>query len=210
MSQARCRALAATCGRQGRDADARTVLVAKHRGMRPSLKPPARLWSLLQDATVGYGYRPLRAVLLLLGLLTLGTALFTASPPTTVGDGQAPHFQPAIYTLDLLLPGPGPGTLLRARWVPCNGLPSHWSVPAGSSRPRSRPARDECCAAPRWGGRRREPRAGVGPGVTSLPRAGRRTPARRSRPRARRMTGTTRRGGAEPGRIRVRRAAGER
>ncbi|WP_405996994.1 hypothetical protein [Streptomyces sp. NBC_00829] len=104
MSQARCRALAATCGRQGRDADARTVLVAKHRGMRPSLKPPARLWSLLQDATVGYGYRPLRAVLLLLGLLTLGTALFTAWPPTTVGDGKAPHFQPAIYTLDLLLP----------------------------------------------------------------------------------------------------------
>lgn len=96
--------LAATYQRQGQDADARAVLVAKHRSMRRTLPPLARLWSLLQDTTVGYGYRPLRAVWLLLCLLTTGTALFTAWPPTAVGDGKAPHFQPAIYTLDLLLP----------------------------------------------------------------------------------------------------------
>ncbi|MFJ8535456.1 hypothetical protein [Streptomyces sp. NPDC093591] len=96
--------LAATYQRQGHDADARTVLVAKHRSMRRTLPPPARLWSLLQDATVGYGYRPLRAVWLLLCLLTAGSALFTAWPPAAVGDGKAPPFQPAIYTLDLLLP----------------------------------------------------------------------------------------------------------
>ncbi|KUO16014.1 hypothetical protein [Streptomyces dysideae] len=59
---------------------------------------------LLQDATVGYGYRPLRAAWLLLCLLATGTALFTALPPTAVGDGKPPPFQPAIYTLDLLLP----------------------------------------------------------------------------------------------------------
>ncbi|MEU9012716.1 hypothetical protein AB0D12_23720 [Streptomyces sp. NPDC048479] len=35
--------LAATCQRQGQDAEARTVLVAKHRSMRPTLTPPARL-----------------------------------------------------------------------------------------------------------------------------------------------------------------------
>lgn len=96
--------LAATYQRQGHDADARTLLVAKQRSMRRTLMPAARLWSLLQDATVGYGYRPLRAVWLLLCLLTTGTALFTAWPPTTVGDGKAPRFQAAIYTLDLLLP----------------------------------------------------------------------------------------------------------
>ncbi|WP_143052592.1 hypothetical protein [Streptomyces sp. cf386] len=96
--------LAATYQRQGRDADARALLVAKHRSMRRTLSLPARLWSLLQDATVGYGYRPLRAVWLLLCLLSTGGALFTAWPPTAVGDGKAPHFQPAIYTLDLLLP----------------------------------------------------------------------------------------------------------
>ncbi|WP_128434797.1 pentapeptide repeat-containing protein [Streptomyces cyaneus] len=96
--------LAATYQRQGQDADARAVLVAKHRSMRRTLSPPARLWSLLQDATVGYGYRPLRAVWLLLCLLTTGTALFSAWPPMAVGDGKVPPFQPAIYTLDLLLP----------------------------------------------------------------------------------------------------------
>ncbi|WP_369268785.1 hypothetical protein AB5J55_00990 [Streptomyces sp. R11] len=96
--------LAATYQRQGHDADARTLLVAKQRSMRRTLSPAARLWSLLQDAAVGYGYRPLRAVWLLLCLLTTGTALFTAWPPTTVGDGKAPQFQAAIYTLDLLLP----------------------------------------------------------------------------------------------------------
>lgn len=96
--------LATTYQRHGQDADARVVLVAKHRSMRRTLSPAARLWSLLQDATVGYGYRPRRAVWLLLCLLTTGTALFTAWPPIAVGDGTAPPFQPAIYTLDLLLP----------------------------------------------------------------------------------------------------------
>jgi hypothetical protein len=96
--------LAAVYQQQGQDADARAVLVAKHRSMRRTLSPAARLWSVLQDATVGYGYRPLRAVWLLLGLLTAGTALFAAWPPTAVGDGKPPPFQPALYTLDLLLP----------------------------------------------------------------------------------------------------------
>ncbi|MFI7413534.1 hypothetical protein ACIBU0_33155 [Streptomyces sp. NPDC049627] len=96
--------LAATYRRQGQDADARAVLVARHRRMRRTLPPPARLWSLLQDATVGYGYRPLRAVWLLLCLLTTGTACFAVWPPMAVGDGTPPPFQPAIYTLDLLLP----------------------------------------------------------------------------------------------------------
>lgn len=60
--------LAATYQSKGQDADARAVLVAKHRSMRRTLLPPARLWSLLQDVTVGYGHRPLRAVRLLLCL----------------------------------------------------------------------------------------------------------------------------------------------
>lgn len=96
--------LAVAYRRQGRAADARAVLVAEHRGLRRTLSPPAKAWSLLQDATVGYGYRPLRAVWLLLALLTVGTTLFTLWPPITVGDGKAPPFQPTIYTIDLLLP----------------------------------------------------------------------------------------------------------
>ncbi|MEU6145934.1 hypothetical protein ABZ848_37030 [Streptomyces sp. NPDC047081] len=88
----------------GRDADARTVLVAEQRSLRPTLASPARLWSLLQDATVGYGYRPLRAVWLLLCLLAAGSVLFGTWRPEPVGGGPYPRFQPVIYTLDLLLP----------------------------------------------------------------------------------------------------------
>ncbi|WP_331765913.1 hypothetical protein [Embleya sp. NBC_00896] len=88
----------------GRDADARTVLVAKQRGLRPTLPRPGRLWSVLQDVTVGFGYRPLRAVGLLVALIAAGTTLFALRHPDPVGDGPHPPFQPAIYTLDLLLP----------------------------------------------------------------------------------------------------------
>jgi len=96
--------LAVVYRRHGWDAAARTVLVAKQRSLRPTLAPPARLWSLLQDATVGYGYRPLRAVWLLVCLLVVGSALFAARPPEPVGGGPYPRFQSVIYTLDLLLP----------------------------------------------------------------------------------------------------------
>ncbi|MER5787159.1 hypothetical protein [Streptomyces sp. NPDC001980] len=96
--------LAANYRRHGRDADARLVLLAKQRRRRATLAWPARLWSLLQDLTVGYGYRPLRAVLLLAVCFTVGTVLFATWPPLPYGDGTPPDFQPAVYTLDLLLP----------------------------------------------------------------------------------------------------------
>lgn len=96
--------LAGVYRRHGRDADARTVLLAKQRNLRPTLAFPARLWSLLQDAAVGYGYRPLRAVWLLVCLLAAGSALFASWHPEPVGGSPYPRFQPVIYTLDLLLP----------------------------------------------------------------------------------------------------------
>lgn len=37
-------------------------------------------------------------------LLTVGTAVFSVSPPAPLIAGQAPHFNAFIYTLDLLLP----------------------------------------------------------------------------------------------------------
>lgn len=96
--------LATVYQRHGRDADARTVLVAEQRRMRSTLPLPARMWSYVQDAAVGYGYRPLRAVWLLVCLLAIGSTLFRTWPPAPVGGGPYPRFQPVIYTLDLLLP----------------------------------------------------------------------------------------------------------
>ncbi|WP_338674439.1 hypothetical protein V1460_16320 [Streptomyces sp. SCSIO 30461] len=96
--------LAAHYQRIGRDTDARTVLLAKHRRLRATLPAPQRLWGLLQDLVIGYGYLPRRAVWLLLLLLGLGSALFSAHHPKPVGDGPYPAFNAPLYTLDLLIP----------------------------------------------------------------------------------------------------------
>ncbi|MFE9997168.1 membrane-associated oxidoreductase [Streptomyces avermitilis] len=96
--------LAAVYRLHGRDAEARTVLLAKQRRLRATLPWPGRVWGGLQDLTVGYGYRPMRAVWWLLAIMLSGTLLFTAWPPQAVEPGKPPHFQAAIYTFDLLLP----------------------------------------------------------------------------------------------------------
>jgi hypothetical protein len=49
--------LAAVYRRAGRDQDARTVAIAKQRARRRTLGLPGRLWSVLLDGLVGYGYR---------------------------------------------------------------------------------------------------------------------------------------------------------
>ncbi|MET8584209.1 hypothetical protein ABZX39_25515 [Streptomyces collinus] len=112
--------------RHGRDADARTVLLARQRRLSRTLFLPARAWSLLQDVTVGYGYRPQRALWLLAALFTAGTALFAAHPPAPSGNGTPPGFQPAIYTLDVLIPVVDFGQ--QTAYVPHGAL--RWAVVA--------------------------------------------------------------------------------
>jgi hypothetical protein len=58
----------------------------------------------MQDITVGYGYRPARAALWLAALLVIGSVIYAANPPAPLSSSGAPHFNPVIYTLDLLLP----------------------------------------------------------------------------------------------------------
>ncbi|MGQ5637290.1 MULTISPECIES: membrane-associated oxidoreductase [unclassified Streptomyces] len=88
----------------GDDAAARTVQLAKLRRHRRTLPPYARLWGLLQDAAVGYGFRPMRAALWLLLLLCAGTLAFALHRPPALKPSEAPGFNPLFYTLDLLLP----------------------------------------------------------------------------------------------------------
>jgi hypothetical protein len=90
--------------RHGREVDARTVRLDKQRRRRSLLPPHGRLWGYVQDLTIGYGYRPMRAAAWLSGLLALGTAFFAALPPQPVTTTDAPDFSPLVYTLDLLLP----------------------------------------------------------------------------------------------------------
>lgn len=96
--------LAAVYQALGDGPGSRTVLLAKQRRQSAVGTWYARVWGHLQDVTVGYGYRPLRAASWLLALLVVGAALFGRSELAQVDPDQDIRFQPVIYTLDLLLP----------------------------------------------------------------------------------------------------------
>jgi hypothetical protein len=96
--------LAAAYRRVGDDAGARAVQLAKHRRHRATLSWYARIWGHVQDATVGYGFRPTRAMAWLAALLLVGTVAYGLHHPRPVEPGKAPDFHAAVYTLDLLLP----------------------------------------------------------------------------------------------------------
>ncbi|CAM5375985.1 hypothetical protein SAVIM338S_01609 [Streptomyces avidinii] len=96
--------LAAAYRTAGDEAGARTVQLAKLRRHRRTLPRHARVWGLLQDATVGYGFRPLRAAGWLLALLATGTVAYGLHHPRELKTGEAPEFNAAFYTIDLMLP----------------------------------------------------------------------------------------------------------
>ncbi|MFF7259095.1 hypothetical protein ACFZCL_02190 [Streptomyces sp. NPDC008159] len=80
------------------------MLLAKQRRRRAMLPTHTRVWGYIQDATVGYGYRPLRAALWLTTLLACGALFFRARPPAPLEPEKAPPFNAVVYTLDLLVP----------------------------------------------------------------------------------------------------------
>ncbi|MCD0448343.1 hypothetical protein LO762_03910 [Actinocorallia sp. API 0066] len=96
--------LAAYYTTTGQEREAQTVLLARER-RETDLSPWAgRLWGRLQDATVGFGYLPLRSAAWLAVLVAIGSLVFAISEPAPLKDDEAPHFNPVTYTVDLLLP----------------------------------------------------------------------------------------------------------
>jgi hypothetical protein len=97
--------LAAYLRRIGRDDIARRCHLAKQRARRHHLNPISRMWGVLLDWTVGYGYRPWIAAVWLVLLVALGTVVFGHYHPHTLRQpDERPHFHAFIYTLDLMLP----------------------------------------------------------------------------------------------------------
>jgi hypothetical protein len=87
----------------GHDHDARTVLLAKYRNRTRRLPFPLKLWGYLQDITVGYGYRPVRALAWLAGLMlavSVSSVVWQPRPTTS----SAAAFSPIAYALDVVLP----------------------------------------------------------------------------------------------------------
>ncbi|CAL9650344.1 membrane-associated oxidoreductase [Streptomyces sp. enrichment culture] len=96
--------LTAAYRRIGDDDAARLVQLAKQRRRRRTLPWYGRLWGHLQDVTVGYGFRPVRAGGWLLSLLAVGALAYGLHHPPALKPDEAPEFNPVFYTLDLLLP----------------------------------------------------------------------------------------------------------
>lgn len=88
----------------GHENEARAVLLAKERQRHRALPWYARLWGVVQDVTVGYGYRPARAGLWLIALLVTGSIVFATHPPVRTSSTGTQVFNPVIFTLDHLLP----------------------------------------------------------------------------------------------------------
>ena len=105
--------LAAVYRRAGSDQGARTVAIAKQQARRAQVRRwwarwPSRAWSAFLRWTIGYGYRPALVLPWLIGLFAAGWLVFDHAYPTHLRDAKSgleqPDFNPARYTLDLLLP----------------------------------------------------------------------------------------------------------
>jgi hypothetical protein len=96
----------------GNEEHASTVLIDKQRWRYAALADgyrilglPVLLWSWLQRWMVGYGYRPMRALLWLLVLLIAGSGWFSMQP-TPVEANADDHlvWNPVLFTIDQLVP----------------------------------------------------------------------------------------------------------
>jgi hypothetical protein len=102
--------LAAVYRRAGDDHAARRIQLAKYRRRNRVTnwhRWYSKLWNLLQDGVIGYGYAPWRALTWLVGLFVLGVLLFRygATPYSTASGHRSFTLSNSVgYTLDLLLP----------------------------------------------------------------------------------------------------------
>lgn len=102
--------LAAVYRRAGDDLAARHIQLAKYRRRNRVTnwrRWYIKLWNLVQDAVIGYGYAPMRALTWLVGLFALGALLFRyGATPYSISSGHHSFTlsNSVGYTLDLLLP----------------------------------------------------------------------------------------------------------
>jgi hypothetical protein len=118
--------LAAAYRRAGDDRAAHSIQLAKYRRRNNVIgwgRWYSKLWNYVQDVFIGYGYRPTRAFLWLIGLFVLGAVLFRyISTPYSIASGHRTFTlsDSVAYTLDLILPASG--LQEREVWQSSNGL----------------------------------------------------------------------------------------
>ncbi|WP_447004884.1 hypothetical protein ACRAKI_35800 [Saccharothrix isguenensis] len=136
----------------GNDEHAATVLVEKQRLRyravaegRRWLRPLVLLWSWLQRAMVGYGYRPARALAWLVVAWLLGSIWFAAGPELReINADDELQWNPWLFTIDLVVPIVDFGNKNRwnavgaSQWIASGLIATGWilatTVAAGLSR----------------------------------------------------------------------------
>jgi hypothetical protein len=100
----------------GDERAARTVRHARERHLRRHDRLSGRIWGVVQDVLFGYGYAPRRALVWLLLLAAAGSLWFWNHPPPAAGGDTRRHWDPVLYSLDLLVPVASLG--YRGGWDP--------------------------------------------------------------------------------------------
>ncbi|SDS96446.1 hypothetical protein SAMN04489716_2106 [Actinoplanes derwentensis] len=97
--------LAAALARDGREQEARRVRVVRERRRHRAMGWAGAVWGAVQDAGIGFGYRPGRALLWLLAVVAGSTGWFAWSGPLrAVKADEAPTWDPFLYSVDILVP----------------------------------------------------------------------------------------------------------
>lgn len=97
--------LAAALRRDGREQEARQVLLVRERRRHQTMGRLGAAWGAVQNVGIGFGYHPFRALLWLVAVVAAGTGWFALSGPLrAVKAGEAPTWDPFLYTLDVLVP----------------------------------------------------------------------------------------------------------
>ncbi|MFD1149677.1 translocation/assembly module TamB domain-containing protein [Saccharothrix hoggarensis] len=136
----------------GNDEHAATVLVEKQRLRyravaegRRWLGPLVLVWSWLQRAMVGYGYRPARALAWLVVMWLAGSAYFASGPELSeINEQDKLTWNPWLFTIDLLVPIVDLGNKNRwhtpdeSQWIAAGLIAMGWvlatTVAAGVTR----------------------------------------------------------------------------
>lgn len=97
--------LAAVYSSAGREERSRLVLLVNQRRRHASMRLPGRVFGWIQEVTVGYGYRPLLALLWFVAAWALGAYWFSEHyQPVLVDPEDQPIFNGTLFALDTLLP----------------------------------------------------------------------------------------------------------
>ncbi|HEY0637260.1 MAG TPA: hypothetical protein VGD67_06410 [Pseudonocardiaceae bacterium] len=97
--------LAAMYAGAGREERSRQVLLMNQRRRHAAMRLPGRALGWIQEVTVGYGYRPMLALIWFLGAWGLGAYWFTEHyTPGLIDPEHQPVFNGTLFALDTLLP----------------------------------------------------------------------------------------------------------